>query len=327
MKIHTRNCVLLAMASLSFAASGKSSMEEALSVSPDGIIEGQINRVPARLQVRGDGIAYPVLNPATVEKFRIRSNFFADALGIQATVGPTVIPGHTAKVKFAFECQEISRRALWFDKPVVSDLDGSVGPGALPHKRVTLGTGIVINQPGVALLPLQVEDNRMGTSVRLGETRIFVMFNPLLPHSIASAGAGQVIALTHSGKWSGGQESTSINFGVERPVRQLSLSEPIEVGGLKLSRFLVRDNGRVIGVEDNENSMKGDDPNEVTLPAVTVTANTGKTKPVYTLTVGQDAMGRCVSITFDKGSNQIELRCEEGTRVGEPKSDHTDSGV
>ena len=135
------------------------------------------------------------------------------------------------------------------------------------------------------------------------------MIGPSLEHSIATAGAGQALALSAQGKWSGEQEMATIDFGVSRPAREMTLSEPIDIGGLRVSKFLVRDSSRLTSVGELDSQAENIDPNEVVLPTVVVTAQTSGSKPTLRITLGRDALQECASVTFDKASSQIELAC------------------
>lgn len=248
-----------------------------------------------------------VLNPDAIGKFNLKANALADALGIEAVVGLTKIAGHTRKAEFAFGSDSRSLRTLWFDKPVAPDFDGELSPAAVPQQRIVLNTG----RPAATTLtsfPLQVDGKRVGTTLKIGEADIFVMFNPLAQQSMASASAGQEIAKVNGGIWSGQQEQAAIYLGVQRPVRELTLAHPLKLATLDISKLLVRDNGRVTGVAEPMDQSA--DSNEVTLPAVTVNAQT-QAKPSYRLTLGRDVLEHCASITFDKAAKRIDLRCGE----------------
>lgn len=308
--LNTTLCCIIILPGLSTVhASDDLPASNLLEVGPDGIVNYEINGLPAKLQLRGDGLSYPALNPDAPERFKLRSNIFADALGIEARVGSISIPGHTGKAKFEFAGQKESRRALWFDKPVAAGFDGSLGPNAVPQNQVKIATGNPIDQTRTTRLPLQVQDGRVGTHLNVGASSLFVMFNPLIEHSIATAGAGQALALSNQGKWSGAPETVVIDFGVSRPVRELTLAEPIHLGDLRISRLLVRDHTRLTAVDDMNSQTKDIDPSEVVLPTVVVTAQTNSSKPLLRVTLGRDALEGCTSIAFDKASKQIELNC------------------
>ena len=299
------------LCSYSVTSSGKSLQDSVLDVPPDGIVAVQINRSSTiyRFEMRGDGISYPVLNPELAENLKLRSNIFGNLLGIQANVGPIAIAGHTGKVDVAFDGQEETLRALWFERPIAPQSDGSLGPGAVTQSIVKIHVAEGARSVQPSAVSLQTEDNRVGTNIEVGKTTIFVRFNPLRQHSIASAGAAQAIALAYKGQWSGEKGSDLIDFGITRPVRELSLSVPLKVGGLSISKLLVRDFGQVTGVSQ-ESSQGNADPNEVVLPEVSVTAQSTKTKPAYNLTLGRDVLDGCESITFNKSTKQIQLACK-----------------
>jgi hypothetical protein len=284
---------------------GSPIVDSTLEVGLDGQVSCQINGVPARLQFRGDGISYPVLNPDATSKFKLKANVFADIAGIEAVVGPSKIAGHTRKAEFAFGNDSSSLRTLWFDRPVAPGFDGGLGPAAVPQTRVVLNIGQPV-QHALTSFPLQLDGNRVGTTLKVGEADIFIMFNPLAQRTMASAGAGQEIARINGGAWSGEQEQADIYFGVQRPVRELTLATPLKIATLDISKLLVRDNTRVTDVAELKD--QANDANEITLPAVTVNAPP-KTKPVYRLTLGRDVLDRCASVTFDKAIKQIVLRC------------------
>lgn len=290
---------------------GMRAKADTLNVGQDGLINATVNGHPAKLLVRGDWMSYPTLNPDATEKFGIRSNVFASTLGIQAVVGTTTIPGHTGKAKFLIDGRESNLRALWFDKPAASQLDGVVGPAGLAPSEIRLNTGVKVEHPTLSSVPIQVNNNKIGTQITIDQTPVFVMFNPLREHTIASAAAGQAISAMHGGKWTGSSHTETADFGIERPVRELALATPIEVGALRIQKMLVRDYSRVSGVTEDSTAQDAQDPSEVTLPAVTVTADTkSKIKPHYYLTLGRDVLGQCDSITFNKATNRIDLSCE-----------------
>jgi hypothetical protein len=289
---------------------GNPTSDDVLDVPPDGIVNVQVNEAPTKFQfvVRGDEISYPVLNSDIAESLKLRSNIFANLFGIEARVGPVSIPGHTAKVSFTINGKNENRRALWFDQPISSNSSGSLSPETVPQSKVILHIGEKKDHAQVSSVPLQSDDHNIGTSIKVGEKDVFVRFNPLRQHSIASAGTAQVMVSVYKGQWSGEEGSEMIDFGIARPVRELSLSVPLKVGGVSISKMLVRDFRQVTGVAE-KNIQNDADPNEVVLPEVSVTAQNSKTKPVYNLTLGRDVLGQCDSVSFDKTSKQIQLSC------------------
>jgi hypothetical protein len=289
-------------------ASAWPASEGVLDIAQDGVVYGKLNGSPARLMMRGNGIAYPVLNPDVAEALKLRTNIFANLLGIQAKVGPNTIQGHTGKIKLMLDNRESTPRALWFDKLVAPGLDGSLGPYAVSQSRIRLNIGTRVEHAKLVSLPLQIEDGRVGINIGVGENTVFVMFDPAREHSVASAGAGQLIARAYDGKWSGKESLELIDFGIQRPVRELALANPMQIGNLNISKLFIRDYVRVTGVDEMNMPPDDMDSNEVVLPAVTVTAKV-RIKPTYKLTLGRDVLKQCASILFDKTSNQIGLLC------------------
>jgi hypothetical protein len=307
--------LILFVTSLSLSANAGSiplsrSASDTIDVPADGIVNVVVNgsQRALRFEMRGDGLAYPIFNPKAVAELGLRPNFFVDVLGIQAKIGSLTLAGHTAKASFSYGGVHDKRRALWFDRPIASALDGSLGPSAVPQSRVRLrigGTG----RAHSASVPLAELDGRLGVSVSVGATTIFVKFNPSRRRSVASAGAAQAIAALYKGTWSGASLLEVIDFGVERPVRELSLASPLFVAGLSVNKVLVRNSGEVTSAAEPAIGPSPD-PNEIaTLPGVSVTAPGQKAKSSYNLILGQDVLGACESIVFDKLSKHIELFC------------------
>lgn len=296
---------------LAVTAYGQQACADVLDVGPDGVLAVRINDTPAKLQVRGDWISYLTLNPDATERLGVSSGMFSSMVGIQATVGTTVISGHTGKAKFAVDSKETKERVLWFDKVAAPQIDGAIGPASLPQPQVRLNIGVGVQNATAFKVPMKVNDRSYGTQIVVGDATVFVMVNPLRQDTVASAAAGQVLSAVYGGKWTGAGGSVVEAFGVERPVRELSLASPVQIGSLRVERVLVRDFARVKGVAEDEAAQTALDPSEVTLPAVSVTANArSKVKAAYYLTLGRDVLVHCASVTFDKVANQIEFACQ-----------------
>jgi hypothetical protein len=93
-----------------------------------------------------------------------------------------------------------------------------------------------------------------------------------------------------------------LTFGVPRPVRPLTFARPFRFAQLDLAGLLVR-------TQDHRGNAQlpaeaGADPDEIV-----VTANTGRTRPRYTLALGRDWLAPCSSMTLDVRTRLITLSC------------------
>ena len=185
---------------------------------------------------------------------------------------------------------------------MVADADGALGPGAAPHPSVLFRLSGSTASGTPIRLPLARKNNRIGTEIDVGGTKIFVQWTLARHGTLATAAAASTIALVNGGKLSGEARQQSIRFGVERPVRSLTLARPLIIGPLTLLSLDARisDYGTVSGVADADI-----DPTEIVVTAT----ERPKTAPDLSLTLGRDAMRGCSSIEFDKVRQHIVLTC------------------
>ncbi len=115
------------------------------------------------------------------------------------------------------------------------------------------------------------------------------------------------LAAAHGGTLSGDAVLTEIFFGVERPVRTMTLARPLALGMLSITTLGVRigDYGRTASIREADAPVEAVDPDEIV-----VTAKGGKRDMRRdTLSLGADYLKRCSSIVFDKPARQIRLTC------------------
>ncbi len=100
---------------------------------------------------------------------------------------------------------------------------------------------------------------------------------------------------------------TEIFFGVRRPVRTLSLQQPLQIGALAIASLGVRtsEQGSVSGVPEGIAEPTAGEPEDIV-----VTGKGLKRKPGSdTLSLGSDYLSRCSSIVFDRKKGVIALTC------------------
>lgn len=286
-------CLSLAVAPLLIGAAPPPS----LAIGPGEIVTGMVDGRAARFAVAPDGLSYPILNPAFADQIGLRGGLF----GIEARIGSSRLRGRASVAKLAVASAGQKRRVLWFERAVTARADGLVGPDAVQQPVVTFQLRPLRSGDRSFILPLVRRQSRAGSVMKVGRDVIFVQWSLDRPASIATAAAAQSLALTHGGKLEGESRPETITFGIQRPVRTLTLATPVAIGPLRLTKLAARiaDQGSVAGVAD-----AGTDPDEIL-----VVAAKAKEKPNPVLIIGTDAMAGCASITFDKTLKRIILAC------------------
>ena len=222
-------------------------------------------------------------------------------------IGPVQVPALTAVVRVDLGNGEEKKRIGWTERPYVTDVDGAIGPGGLKDDRVRFV--LRDSRPGERehVLPMLDGGGLFGGTVGLfgavdldGQP-LRIRFDLRRKQTLTSAGTANTLARVHDGKLASDVAQAEIAFGVERPVRTLTLARPLMVGSLAISRIAVRttDHGNAEGIAA-EGSVA--DPDEIVVTAK------GKRRQDR-ITLGTDDLAACSSILFDKPRKQARLTC------------------
>jgi hypothetical protein len=280
-----------------WALLGAAPLPATLVVDPSGIIPVLINGSAVKMHMVAHGVSYPVLNPDAAERLTLKGGFFA----AQAQIGPVKIPGKYAKVKTTISGVETKSRLLWFEKPVVSDADGMLGPESVPQTRVTFMLRAPAPNETSYSLPLITQNALVGSSIQAGGKTIFVQWHLQRARSLVTAAAANDLATSHGARLEGAAVPEDIAFTVKRPIRPLVLAQPLMVGPLKIKTLYARisDYGSVANVPDDQK-----DDSEII-----VTAQSKTSRAKRSLIVGLSDLQSCSSLTFDKSARQVILSC------------------
>ena len=295
-----RLCVMVvSLAAISPASA--SSPQARLDVPADGIVNALVEGKPVRMALRGDGTSAPLLNSADAKRLGVSGGWLD--IGIRVKVGPVALKGGSSVFHYTVGGIALKRRGAWLDRDIAPGLAGELGPASVDQGVVTFH--LRTPAPGERLITLPLIDRGlqgMGTAVNGGVAGdVFVQFNPQRAHSIITAAGGVTLAATHHGAFIGPVRQDVVIFGISRPVREMRLAEPLNLGGLAISLVDVRtaDFGNASAIPD---ALA--DPDEI---VVTAAKQKG---PIYrTMHVGADALAHCSSLTFDKPARQIRLTC------------------
>ena len=266
-----------------------------------GVLDGRVNDAAAHIQVSPAGFDNPTLSPEFVTRAHISTDFLGHMVGLVAMVGNTAIKGKTGIARLLFADASDKRRIVWFERAIAPGYDGLVGPGALSAPRVTFI--LAPTQPGERAIkvPMATHEYAEGVDLDLGGQRVFAIWDPRRPVTLATAATAQALAGGFGGSLHGSAQPVPVNFGLTRPARTMHLTRPLKVPGGNVSDVLVRVNdfGSAANIPDADA-----DANEIV-----VSAGGKKAKPRFWLTLGQDALRGCSSIMFDRGNRTVTLMC------------------
>lgn len=269
-----------------------------LVVNGDGVMTARIAGRPALIRLTPWAPPAPVLNPDFAKAAGLKRGWF----GFAVKVGPVRVTGDTGVTQLSFAGFELKRRVVWFDRRYDAEADAALGPGGVPADVVRFE----LRPPfaGETRVVLPMVNNLFQPTysrVMVGGRPLNILFDPQHARTLATAGAGALIAAAHDGRLTGGQGRAEIAFGIDRPVRTLALARPLAVGPLRINRLAVRiaDGGSVAGIRDEDS-----DPEEIVVTA----KERRKSRDV--LIIGREQLDRCSSIVFDKRAKTITLSCE-----------------
>ncbi len=302
-KTMTKNLsITLTAAVLLTVTLGRSAISAAsvstLMIGPDLLVNMTVGSHSARLRFMSGGPAALILNPDAAQRFGAKGGLF----GAQAKVGPVVVKGRTASMSYAIAGQNSRGRVAWFDRAIAADFHGALGPMSAPQDIVTIQLRAAqAGERSFALPMINQRSGAVGTTANLDGQELFIQWDLTRQENLATAAAGSILAKTHDGQFSGKSRQAMIAFDIGRPARSLNLSRVFAVGPLRLDSIVTRtsDYGDTSDISDADA-----DPGEII-----VTARGKKSKAIYTLQIGRDAMQGCSSLTFDKPRMLIILTC------------------
>jgi hypothetical protein len=296
--------------SVTSPVAAKDSKPTHIILSGDYVIEGLVGETPVSLKVDAGTPDRPILNPKFVEKIDLKKSLIPGGFNI----GPVKVPANTKVVKFEFDGMDWKRRSLWADRAYTTEYDGGVGPAGIPHDIITFKLRTPQAGEQKFVLPL-IQNGNSVTKLEVAGKSIDVTFTLKRDRALATAAAGAIIAENHGGAFAGEIETAKIALGVERPIRAITLSKPIDIIGLALDSFFVRtkDGGDSSGIADGDLGDDAKDLNEI----VVIGKKGKKDKNRYAISLGRDDLSHCSSITYNKLVKEIQLFCKpEQTTYG-----------
>ena len=240
------------------------------------------------------------LNPDAAVRARLRPSI----IPVTGLIGPVKVRGHVAKAKMSIAGVPVSAAFTWYGKPVVTGADGVISPGLLPYDEVNLSLGPPSRNSIETVLPVVFSrDFGLAHLTSINGTPTGVRFSVGKEGSMSTAAAGALIAATQGGSWLGPPVPTVVNLGIQRPVRPLALVRTWQVGPFPVRRFLVR-TADWRGPQPFPTEPSGD------AAEIIVTAKArGARKPLYELVIGQDYLGACSAVRYQRKRGTLTFRC------------------
>jgi len=172
----------------------------------------------------------------------------------------------------------------------------------MPYERVTFA--IRAPSEGETLLDIPMEFSRgfgLYVPLRVGEHDFRFQFSLAKPFSLATAGAGAVLATAYGGSWAGGAADQLIDFDVVRPARPMAFARPIDLAGLAVGALRVRtgDNRGDLTLPPEPDA----DPDEVVVTAAS------RQRAAFVVHIGADRLSRCSSLVWDNRTRRMSLHC------------------
>ena len=285
-------------------------------ISGDGIVDVRLNGKPARFRIDPAAPGMPLMADVVAEErgFKMGGSL---GIGFGFRVGPTTVMSRTQVVRVGYGIKPEKQRVGWTQRPFAVAADGSIGPGGLPEPVVRFILRPA--QPGERTITMRME--KLGFPMTLfgggwiasigmvdvGGAPMRVRFDPYHPRTLATAGAAVRLSKVYGGALSGPAVPTEIFFGVERPVRDLTLERPLMLGSLSIERLGARtgDFGTTDAIREGDAPTAVADPDEIVVTAK------GKARDMRhdTISLGADQLRHCSSIVFDKKAQAIQLSC------------------
>ncbi|MDY0959037.1 hypothetical protein SOM26_10110 [Sphingomonas sp. CFBP8993] len=284
-------------------------------VQGDALLPVRLNGRTATLRIDPAAPAMPLIHAELAERGGLKmTGPFGVSIGY--AVRPVPVTARTPVVRIDFDNRTVKRRVGWTSRPFAMVADGSTGPEAMFEPIVRFQFHASVAGERTLSLPMDRDSGPLGmfgnfgttyARIQVGGEPMRVRFDPYHARSLVTAAAGARIAAVHGVEISGRAVPTEIFFGVERPVRTLTLHQPMQLGTLSIATLGLRaaDDGSVRGIRDEEEHPVHVDPDEVV-----VTAKGKKHDPRRdTLSLGQDYLSRCSSLVFDRDAGVIRLTC------------------
>ncbi|WP_374296054.1 hypothetical protein [Sphingomonas sp.] len=311
-----RRIRILSAVTLTLAVIGATTPPAERVITGDGIIAVTLDGHPLRLRADPAAPGMPLLARDLARRLGLRMGKKI-GIGFGYAIGPVHITSETDRATVDLGIGPDPQRVGWTTRPFSTVADGSIGPMGFPETVIRF----ILRDADPADRTVTLPMTRLGFPLTLfgtGWTAAFaevtvngqpmrLRFDPYHPRTLATAGAAVRLSQQFGGTIAGEAAATEIFFGVERPVRTLTLDRPFTIGALEIRTLGARtaDFGQTDAIPEAGATPTPPDPDEIV-----VTARPGKRDTAHdVVSLGADALARCSSIVFDRARHRIHLTC------------------
>ncbi|MBC7770652.1 MAG: hypothetical protein H7124_17860 [Phycisphaerales bacterium] len=272
-----------------FAAPAAAQTSIILRADPAPIVDGEINGRPVRLDV---DLRFPrglALSAASAQRLGVRQLPLMQ-IGVGIEGSDSALRGRIARPRLLFEGRASRAFAGVFAAPVTTRADGVIGPGALPHDVVT----IILNPepPGARDIVLTLDDADVWTArAQVGGEDLLVSFNVTTSASVFNRPAARLFDASGAIRSAGAVAEIPLILGLRTMMQPVDTE--LTVWGLPAWPAYARTNAPLLGATEED--------------AIVVQVTPENAPPPVTL--GRSALSRCASISVDRRTRQLTLRC------------------
>ncbi|RJY08042.1 hypothetical protein [Aurantiacibacter aquimixticola] len=286
-------------AAIALTVAGAAQAQDHLVANAREPIDILVNGQPVRMLIAPDAVQAPAVNAAAAERLGLEPSLF----NFVFVIGPTHLPFRTDTIRYEAQGERFRRRTAFSEAIIVDGADGVVGPAGFPHERVTLRLRAQTSDDRAIVLPLHKMGRTLaGTRIEVGGVPIHVAFSFDRPETLVSATGGALIAEGQGGYFDGEAQEMDILYKVARPVRPLTLREPLMLGELEIRNIAVRTSDHGSSSTIGESAP---DPDEIVVTA------RDDDMPRQRMYVGLDTIGHCASIAYDFEEETLTLMCPD----------------
>lgn len=273
-----------AFAALAPAAWAQTSIT--IAANPTPIVDATINGQPVRLEIDLRAPDILLLNPQVADRLHVLRLF-----GLRLSIdNGASIQGRLARPRIVFVQNQASQKfAGVFAIPVTSRADGVIGPGVLPQDVVTIVMGPEAANARDIALPL-TDANHWQSHTTVGGLDLKLGFNLGSEENVFNTTAASTLndhgVITSDGPLVDREVILGLTAKVQ-PVRT-----ELTALGLALNPALARTSEPLHGAQDDN--------------TIVVTAHT---PPPPQMTLGRAALAHCSSISVNRDTRQLTLRC------------------
>lgn len=260
-----------------------------LPANPAPIIDATINDRPVRLEVDPRLPDVLVLSGDAAARLGVRRLPLASA--VVSVDGGSSIRGRIARPRIVFGGRASRALAGVFLAPVTSRADGVIGPGALPFEVVTITLNPAPGELREIVFPVRDADDWNVVS-RFGGEELRIRFGVVDRETVFNRSAARILDRAGVIRASGDLAETPLILGLSARMQPVQTDETFQ--GLALAPTLARTGEPLLGMLEPD--------------AIVVEAE-GADPPPPSVIVGAAALERCASISVDRRTRRLTLRC------------------